>query len=75
LEISNEALVYLAGQLSEILQSGSPDQVRTVLRGTVQKAELYREKVRVYYAPPLGWAEFIGNTCLNTVPPWSVGDA
>jgi site-specific DNA recombinase len=53
LELSDEVLRYLADHFAEVLLSGSPEEVRKVFRGVIARAELYRDKIVVAFAPPL----------------------
>jgi hypothetical protein len=52
-EISNEALAYLAAHLGEELTSGNPKDVRGVLRKVVRRVELHEEKIAIHYVSPL----------------------
>jgi DNA invertase Pin-like site-specific DNA recombinase len=68
LEISNEALLYLAENMKDMLQSGHNEKVREVLRGTVARAELAKEKLTLHYFPPVLQGQLIPG--FKRVPPW-----
>lgn len=53
LELSDEVLRYVAANLAEVLTQGNPDDVRRLFRGVISRAELYRDKIVLAYAPPL----------------------
>lgn len=51
-EVSNEALAFLAANLTEGLMSGDPKEVRGVLRKVVRRVELHEEKISIHYVSP-----------------------
>ncbi len=54
LELSNEAMEYLAQDLRGKLQGGNPDYARSVIRLVVKRVELLKEKIIAQYVLPLG---------------------
>lgn len=53
LEISDDALAYLAEHMREILKNGKPDEVRAVLRASLVRVDLSGEMLRVQYVQPM----------------------
>ena len=67
-EVSDEALRYLAENLQEQLLKGDPEQVRRVVRQTLVRVELKNQRLGLHYVTPLAVPESIA--CINSVPPW-----
>jgi len=53
IEISNEALVFLAQYLKDALLDQNPDKARAVVRSVLRKVELFKEKIIAQYIVPL----------------------
>ena len=53
IEISNEALIYLAQYLKGALLDENPDSARGVIRSVFHKVEMFKEKIIAQYSVPL----------------------
>jgi hypothetical protein len=67
-EVSGEALHYLAENMQKQLLDGDPEQVRRVVRQTLVRVELKNQRLGLHYVTPRAVPESIA--CINSVPPW-----
>ncbi len=80
IRVSDDVLHYMADHLQEALTARHPDYARRLIQMVVPKAELFKEKLRLYYSPEILMETLTlsgseGKSVIWTLPPWEVGGA
>ncbi len=75
IRVSDDVLHYMADHLQEALAARHPDYARRLIQMVVPKAELFKEKLRLYYSPEILMETLTlsgsqGKSVIWTVPPW-----
>lgn len=53
IEVTDEALAYLADHMREELKKGQPEQVIPIIRSAVRKVEMGMDRLTIHHIPPL----------------------
>ncbi len=75
IRVSDDVLHYMADHLQEALTARHPDYARRLIQMVVPKAELFKEKLRLYYSPEILMETLTlsgseGKRVIGTLPPW-----
>ncbi len=73
IEVSDEALGYVAEHMREELKAGKPEQVRSILRASIVRVELGADWLRLHYVPPLASITATRDGELQGLGEWRIG--